>query len=207
MINENEVTSKLTFKFLLVGNSSVGKTSLVRRFCRDDFEENNQSTISVEFMTSVIKMDNGGAPVKLQIWDTAGQEQYHSLVKSYYRNAVGVILCFSLTDHDSFEMIEEWYRDVIDSCNPKAVVVLVGNKCDLKEEKRVTDAEAKNFAELHSIEYIETSAKENTNVHSLFYNMARQLYEMAMKGEIDTSEPLQASSLVKKKETSKKKCC
>ena len=205
MMNENEVAPKLTFKFLLVGNSNVGKTSIVRRFCRDDFDDQNKTTISVEFMTYVLKLDESGTSVKLQIWDTAGQEQYKSLGKSYYRNAVGVILTFSLTDHDSFEKIEEWYKDVKDLCNQKAVIVLVGNKCDLKEHKAVTDSEAKAFADIHGIEYIETSAKNKTNIYNLFYSVSRKIYDMVMMGEIDTSEPLQAGSLSKKEK--KKGCC
>lgn len=201
MIREEEVTPKFTFKFLLVGNSCVGKTSLVHRFCRDDFDETINSTISVEFMTSIIKIDQ--TPIKLQIWDTAGQEQYKALGKAYYRNAVGVILCFSLTDYDSFEKIQDWYTDVKNLCNPHAEIVLVGTKSDLIDEKRVTDFQIKQFAEKLKLEYMETSAKKNTNVHDLFYHMTQKVFTKVVQGEIDCSEPMQASVLSVKEEKRK----
>ncbi|KAI5542437.1 GTPase protein [Trichomonas vaginalis G3] len=205
MIREEEVTPKFTFKFLLVGDSNVGKTSLVHRFCRDDFDECMTSTISVEFMTSILKIDQ--TPIKLQIWDTAGQEEYKSLGKAYYRNAVGVLLCFSLTSQDSFSHIEEWYQDVRKLCNPNARIVLVGTKCDLVKEKKVADSEAKQFAQVHDIEYMETSSKTNTNVQDLFYTMTQDVLKLVLHGEIDCREAMQASVLNNKQTQPKRRFC
>ena len=178
-----------TFKFLLVGNGNVGKTSIVRRMCRGDFISNPETTIGVEFMTKLFDIE--GNQVKLQIWDTAGQEKYRSVGKAYYRNAIGVLLVFSLTDHVSFEKLEEWLSDVSQYCHPKAQMILVGNKVDLEDQRKVTRDEIKNFAEEHNLPYIESSAKTGTNITECFYQVSHAIYNGIQTGDITlTASPI-----------------
>ena len=198
---------KHTFKFLLVGNGNVGKTSIVRRMCRGDFISNPEATIGVEFMTKMFSIDDN--QVKLQIWDTAGQEKYRSVGKAYYRNAIGVLFVFSLIDHISFEKLEEWITDVSQYCHPRAQMILVGNKCDLEEERKVTRDEIKNFAEEHNLPYIESSAKTGINITECFYQVARAIYDGIQTGDITlaASPILSEDSPQPVQNEEKKKCC
>ena len=185
------MSNTLNLKFLLIGSSGVGKTSIVKRLCRNDFDDKMPCTVGIEFMTHTFQI--GIHNVKLQIWDTAGQEQYHSVGKNYYRNAVGVLLVYSIDKHNSFEMLEKWYEDVRQYANPHAQMLLVGNKIDLDEQKTVTDEEASRFAEDHNIEYVETSAKTGFGINELFFKMAQTIVDKVSSGEIkleqETKEP------------------
>lgn len=170
------------FKFLLVGNTCTGKTAICRRICHNDFVEHVLPTVGVEFQAHSLEID--GKVVKLQIWDTAGQEKYHSIGKAYYRNAVGVLLVFALNDHESFEALEKWYDQICKFCHPKAQVIVVGNKTDLVSEKAVTDEEIHTFCRQRGLEYIESSAKLNKGVSDAFYHLAKALYKMVVNGDI-----------------------
>ena len=177
----------LSFKFLIVGNSSVGKTSIVRRLCLNDFLEDQPSTIGVEFMTHTILID--GHNIKLQIWDTAGQERYQSVGKAYYRNAIGVLIVFSLADHESFASLENWVNQVRKYCHPKVKMLLIGNKSDLVDRKAVTDSEIQQFAESHSLAYMESSAKVNINIRESFFTITQQIYRDVVSGDIVLDNP------------------
>ena len=176
-----------SFKFLLVGNAGVGKTSLVRRFCKGEFDQSLAPTVAVEFLTKIVEFD--GTKLKLQIWDTAGQERYRSVGKAYYRSAVGVLCVFSLADHSTLDAVGDWLKEVRRYCHPQAKVVVVGNKVDLVEQRRVTSEEARGLAEREGCEYQETSAKEATNVDECFYQMARDVYRLVVTNELNLQEP------------------
>ena len=171
----------LTFKFLTVGDSGVGKTSLIQRFCKKVFEEQTP-TVGVEFMVRKIKIND--SPIQLQIWDTAGQEQYYSLAKTYYRDAVGVLLVFSYSSHSSLESMEKWLSEVRSLCHPHVKILLVGNKIDLTDERKIPKAEIESFISRHHLEYIETSAKENINVSEAFYRIARNVLNAITTNDI-----------------------
>ena len=200
-----ETSQLFTFKFLLVGNSCVGKTCIVRRLCHDDFLEGIPSTVGVEFMAYPMEIDQ--QIVKLQIWDTAGQEKYQSVGKAYYRNAVGVILVFSLTDHGSFEALGKWYDQVIKYCHPKAKLIVVGNKTDLIAEKEVTDSEIQGFVESRGLEYLESSAKLNKNIKEAFYTITKQIYQMVITGDLVVAESESKRLERDKVKNEKKGCC
>lgn len=176
-----------SFKFLIVGNSSVGKTSIVRRLCLNDFLEDQPSTIGVEFMTHTVLID--GHNIKLQIWDTAGQERYQSVGKAYYRNAIGVLIVFSLTDHESFASLENWVDQVHKYCHPKVKMIVVGNKSDLIEKKAVTDNDIQQFTESHNLTYIESSAKINLNIREAFFTITQKIYRDVISGDIVLDNP------------------
>lgn len=167
------------FKVLLVGDCGVGKTSLIRRFTKGYFSETQTSTIGVDF--GMKTLDVHGDKVKLQCWDTAGQEKFRALTQSYYRNADAVILVFDITKKGSFASIPQWLSDVHRyTSNRNIVKVLVGNKTDLKGNVRMVNTRsAANLAEFEDLLYLETSAKWDDNVEMLFTELAEQLRENA----------------------------
>jgi small GTP-binding protein len=164
----------VSFKFIIIGSSGVGKTAILKRLVEDAFSSDSQSTIGVEFDSTLIEVD--GQQVKLQIWDTAGQERFRSIAKAYFRNAVGVLLVFDICERKTFDEVNAWLNDVHALCDPTAVVILIGNKADLQENRVVTLAEAEQFAEHHQLAYIETSALAGSNVREAFVRAATQIY-------------------------------
>ena len=117
----------------------------------------------------------------MQIWDTAGQERFRAIARAYFRSAVGVILVFDLTDRKSFEDLNQWLNDVHSLCDPNAVVTLIGNKSDLTSQRVITAAEAENFAQLHQIQYLETSALGGDNIQEAFQRTAAQIYRKQLQ--------------------------
>jgi small GTP-binding protein len=164
----------VSFKFIIIGSSGVGKTAILKRLVEDSFSSDSQSTIGVEFDSTLIEVD--GQQVKLQIWDTAGQERFRSIAKAYFRNAVGVLLVFDICERKTFDEVNAWLNDVHALCDPTAVVILIGNKADLQENRVVTLAEAEQFAEHHQLAYVETSALAGSNVREAFVRAATQIY-------------------------------
>lgn len=160
-------------KILLIGDSSVGKTSIVKRLCTGEFENNIDTTIGVEYFIYPLKVDN--QEFKLQIWDTAGQEQYRSLSKIYYRNAVGVLCVFALDNHKSFESLSQWMQDARHLCDPNAKIFIIGNKADLKSYKMVTDFEIESTTSSYEVEYYETSAASGYNIKEVFFRLASNI--------------------------------
>lgn len=158
------------FKFIVIGSSGVGKTAILTRLVDHVFTGESQSTIGVEFIATSVKVDN--VTVKLQIWDTAGQEKFRAIAKAYFRSAVGVMLVYDITDRKSFDDLGGWLNDVHSQCDPNAVITLIGNKSDLEEKRKVSESEARDFAELHQLQYMETSALVGDNVELAFQTAA-----------------------------------
>jgi small GTP-binding protein len=163
------VDNRRTFKFIVIGNSGVGKTAILKRLIDDVFIPEGQSTIGVEFLASTLEID--GQSIKLQIWDTAGQERFRSIAKAYFRSAMGVILVFDLTERRSFDDLNRWLADIHQLCDPNAVTTLIGNKLDLKN-RAITTGEAEAFAQLHQLTYFETSALGGDNIREAFHRTA-----------------------------------
>ncbi|KAH0786198.1 small GTP-binding protein [Histomonas meleagridis] len=168
-----------SFKFILIGSSGVGKTAILKRLVEDTFISESQSTIGVEFDSKTIIVE--GQEIKLQIWDTAGQERFRSIAKAYFRNAVGVILVYDITEKKTFEEINLWLGDVHSLCDPSASIILIGNKCDLEDKRVITLAEAENFAKNHQLMYLETSALNGKNVTEAFMTVATNIYRKGVK--------------------------
>uniref|UniRef100_H3HE30 Rab11 family GTPase n=1 Tax=Phytophthora ramorum TaxID=164328 RepID=H3HE30_PHYRM len=151
-------------------NKSVGKTNLISRLHKGEFNEDFASTIGVEFLTHAIKVDN--ADVKAQIWDTAGQERFHAMMSTYYRKAAGALLVFDVGNRTSLLDVERWLDQLLNVAEPGLHATLVGNKCDLPADKRaVSSEEARQFAAAHHMAYIETSAKTGLNVEEAFRDL------------------------------------
>jgi len=161
------------FKLLLIGDSGVGKSCLLLRFADDTYTESYISTIGVDFKIRTLELD--GKTVKLQIWDTAGQERFRTITSSYYRGAHGIIVVYDVTDQESFNNVKQWMNEIDRYANEKVNKMLVGNKCDLTSKKVVQMEDAKQYAETLGIPFLETSAKDSTNVEQAFITMAAEI--------------------------------
>jgi small GTP-binding protein len=151
-----------SLKVVVVGDSGVGKTCFLIRFVRDQFDDECQPTLGVEFLTKIVQTERHR--IQLQLWDTAGQELFRSVTRGYYRGSAGALLVFDITSRDSFESVSRWLQDIRDVARSDVVTMLIGNKLDLAEKRQVTFEEAHSFAESHSMQYFETSAKTGQNV-------------------------------------------
>uniref|UniRef100_A0A8C1A3F2 Ras-related protein Rab-25 n=1 Tax=Cyprinus carpio carpio TaxID=630221 RepID=A0A8C1A3F2_CYPCA len=154
------------FKVVLIGDSGVGKSNLLSRFTRNEFNLESKSTIGVEFATRSIRVE--GKTVKAQIWDTAGQERYRAITSAYYRGAVGALLVYDIAKHLTYENAERWLKELQDHADSNIVIMLVGNKSDLRHLRAVPMDEAKALAEKHGLSFLETSALDSSNVELAF---------------------------------------
>jgi small GTP-binding protein len=172
-------------KIVLIGESGVGKTNLLSRFLRNEFLPDSKSTIGVEFGTTTINYDD--KRVQAQIWDTAGQERYRAITTAYYRGAVGAMLLYDLTSALSFHALARWLKELRD-VDPKVVVMLVGNKCDMAELRVVSPEDGINFAKRENLLFIETSAKDATNVRESFTRLITAIVNRYAKTGFDDGE-------------------
>ncbi|KAI3617519.1 hypothetical protein CBS9595_003428 [Malassezia furfur] len=161
------------FKLLLIGDSGVGKSCLLLRFADDTYTESYISTIGVDFKIRTIELE--GKTVKLQIWDTAGQERFRTITSSYYRGAHGIIVVYDVTDEATFTNVKQWLQEIERYACEGVNKLLVGNKADLTGSKQVDYETAKQFADQLNIPFLETSAKDATNVEQAFLTMAKQI--------------------------------
>lgn len=161
------------FKLLLIGDSGVGKSCLLLRFADDTYTESYISTIGVDFKIRTIELD--GKTIKLQIWDTAGQERFRTITSSYYRGAHGIIVVYDVTDQESFNNVKQWLQEIDRYASEHVNKLLVGNKCDLTGKKIVDYTTAKEYADQLGIPFLETSAKNATNVEQAFMTMAAEI--------------------------------
>jgi small GTP-binding protein len=162
------------FKVVLIGDSGVGKSNLLSRFTRNEFSLESKSTIGVEFATKSIQTE--GKTIKAQIWDTAGQERYRAITSAYYRGAVGALLVYDISKKGTFDNVERWLKELRDHAEAGIVVMLVGNKSDLKHLRTVHTEEAMQFAKENNLAFIETSANEGSNVETAFHNILTEIY-------------------------------
>ena len=195
-------TGETLIKLLILGESAVGKSCLLLRFAEGKFNESFLTTIGIDFKVRHIVIDD--AKVKLQIWDTAGQEKFRTITKAYYRGANGILLVFDLTSRDSFTKIRGWMTSINEAIGGSVDIFLVGNKCDM--ERTVTKEEAQAIANEYNIQYFETSAKTGLNVESTFIQLGT-----TVKRRKDKEVP-QAGSTTRRVEIQKngskgKGCC
>ncbi|KAJ8451837.1 hypothetical protein Cgig2_007320 [Carnegiea gigantea] len=174
------------FKVVLIGDSAVGKSQILARFARDEFSLDSKATIGVEFQTRTLVLERKS--VKAQIWDTAGQERYRAVTSAYYRGAVGALLVYDITKRQTFEHIPRWLEELRGHADKNIVIMLVGNKCDLEDERAVATEDAKEFAEKEGLFFLETSALNATNVETAFITVLTEIFNIVNKKTLAAAE-------------------
>ncbi|XP_068426238.1 ras-related protein Rab-42b [Clinocottus analis] len=178
------------FRIIMLGDSTVGKSSLLKRYTEDLFLDSINQTVGVDFYVHFLEVEPG-VRVKLQFWDTAGQERFRSVTRSYYRNSVGGLLVFDLTNQASFDHIKEWHAEVCERVQPQKVLfLLVGQKSDRDDqgERVVSLEEAEKLAVQLGVPYVEASAKTGQNVKDAFELLTRRVYQGLLSGEVELQE-------------------
>lgn len=171
-------------KILLVGDSGVGKSCLLVRFVEDRFNPSFITTIGIDFKIKTVDID--GRKVKLQLWDTAGQERFRTITTAYYRGAMGIIMVYDVTDERTYANIKQWYKTVTEHSNDDAQILLVGNKSDM-DNRVVTYEQGEELANELSVPFIESSAKDATNVNDVFLTLAKLIQQKLDANSIQTN--------------------
>jgi len=196
----------IVLKFLLVGDSGVGKSSLLLRYVEDTFSPSFISTIGIDFKIKTTKLLNG-TPVKLQIWDTAGQERFRTITSAYYRGAMAVIIVYDIGNKESFHRLAYWIEEIELNARNDPIKVIVGNKCDDVEKRCVGETEGKTFANQRSYHFMETSSLSGKNVKELFNGLAENVYKQQEHKEEAGETKSDVISLEEKNKIENKKCC
>jgi len=170
------------FKIVLIGDSGVGKSNLLYRFTKNEFNLESKTTIGVEFSQKNVKIDQKN--IRAQIWDTAGQERYRAITSAYYRGALGALLVYDVCKSETFEGLSKWLKELKEHTDAQTTIMLVGNKADLKHLRAVKTEDAANFALKHNLAFIETSALENTNVGSAFEKTLETIYRNSVMSQV-----------------------
>ena len=194
------------FKVLLIGNSDVGKSSIILRYVDETWTDVFVPTIGVDFKVKTLKVDN--KQVKMQIWDTAGQERFRTVVSSYFRGSHGLFLIYDITNRDSFKNLENWLKEIEGEASEKVLKILIGNKCDLEEDRDIKFEEGQAFANRNGMQFMETSAKANTNINEAFEALAKLMIKFTSENNI----PQKKDTMVLKASSGqdlkiKRKCC
>jgi len=171
------------FKYIIIGDTGVGKSCLLLQFTDKRFRPVHDLTIGVEFGARMVTIDDKS--IKLQIWDTAGQESFRSITRSYYRGAAGALLVYDITRRDTFNHLTRWLEEALQNGNKNMTIMLIGNKSDLEHRRQVTTEEGEQFAKEHGLIFFETSAKTATNVEEAFIQTAQKIYEKIQSGVYD----------------------
>lgn len=171
------------FKYIIIGDTGVGKSCLLLQFTDNRFRPDHDLTIGIEFGARLITVD--GKAIKLQIWDTAGQESFRSITRAYYRGATGALLVYDISRRDTFNHLARWLEEARQNANPNMVIMLIGNKSDLEDGREVAYEEGARFAQENGLIFLETSAKTAANVEEAFLRTTRKIHECIAAGAYD----------------------
>ena len=175
ILSDDSPSFDLSFKIIIVGDQGVGKSCLAIKASRNYFEDYYSPTVGFEFVSFNVRVQN--KIIKLQIWDTCGQEVYRSLISSFFRSASLAIIVYSIDTEDSFNNIEKWLNDIKTQSNPDIKIFLIGNKADLEDKRRLTKEQGEQLCKDHKLAFfMETSAKTGFNVQNVFIQVAKELY-------------------------------
>ncbi|CAD8054403.1 unnamed protein product [Paramecium primaurelia] len=175
MQNKESTEYDHLFKLLLIGTSGVGKSCMLMRYVDNNFTNNFYNTIGVDFKIKSIFLENKN--IKLQIWDTAGQDRFRTITCSYYRGAHGIIIVYDITDRESFDSVKMWMSEIDKYAQEDVIRMLVGNKCDMEDKRAVSYEEGEALAKQLKLQFIETSAKLSTNIEQSFLTIAKNVLE------------------------------
>ena len=213
MLPEDYPQYDLSFKLIFIGDSGVGKRCLTTKAVKNNFEEYYQATVGFEFLTFNMKVND--KVVKLQIWDTCGQEIYKSLISNFYRNSSLAVLIYAIDNKESFNHVENWLNDLKSQANPDVRIFLVGNKADLEEDRKVTREEGEKYKEDQHLDlFMEASAKTGHNARNVLVEAAKILYrdylyfdENNKNDKDDNLKIKKPDPLIRKDKKDKKTCC
>ena len=216
LLPEDYAQYDLSFKLIVIGDSGVGKSCLTTKAVKNNFEDYYQATVGFEFLTFNMKIND--TVIKMQIWDTCGQEIYRSLISNFYRNSSLAVILYSIDNRESFEHAENWLSDLKSQANPEVRIFLVGNKADLEEARQVSKEEGMKYKTDQGLDlFLETSAKTGYNARNVLIEAAKILYADYLKyiennpqgenvpGQIKKDRGLKPDD--KDKDKKKKKCC
>lgn len=184
-MGESNEEYKMIFKVVIVGDSGVGKTNILLRYLKNEFNEESKATVGVEFGTKKMKIDNSN--IKVQIWDTAGQERYRSITSAYYRGAHGALVVYDITSKKTFDSVEKWVNDLKTNGEPKMVIMVIGNKADKEEERVITKVDGEAKSQRNNVAFLETSALTAENIEQAFEEVIQKLYT-TYKSDFDNDD-------------------
>ena len=190
---------EVLYKILLLGDSSVGKTCFLMRYTDNTFQEIHMSTIGLDYKLKNVQLDDGKM-VKIQIWDTAGQDRFRSITKNYFKGAHGIVLLYDITDKGTFESVRNWIKQIKEEVDDNVCIILVGNKIDLEDKRQVSKEQGESMAAEYGLMHFECSAKTGENIHESFNELLKKTVENFSKA----AENIQLRKIKKK---NKKKCC
>ena len=172
-------------QLIIIGDGKVGKTSILRRYKDGTFTTHHLITIGVDYINADLVLN--GELVSVKIWDTAGQERFHTITHTFYKQSQGVLLVYDVTDKESFSNITKWVNSIYEHADSNVVKYLIGNKCDMNDERVVSFEEGKKIAEANQMKFLETSAKENINIKECIESVSKEVVEKMLQKE-DTKE-------------------
>jgi small GTP-binding protein len=187
------------YKILLLGDSSVGKTCFLMRYTDNTFQDIHMSTIGLDYKLKNVQLENGKM-VKIQVWDTAGQDRFRSITKNYYKGAHGIILIYDVTEQKSFDNVKNWMAQIKEEVSERVSIVLVGNKIDDEDNRKISTEQGESMAKDYEIMFFECSAKTGQNIDEIFNNLVKKVVENFSKSS-DSGQKL------KNKKKKGKRCC
>ena len=204
--------TEISCKVVLIGNSGVGKTSIINQYITNVFNEEQLTTTGATYSTKKLFIESKNKTISFEIWDTAGQEKYRSLTKMFYKDSSIVIMVYDITNEESFNDIKNyWFEEVINNINENVIMAIAGNKNDLIENEKVNEEEVKNFANEKGMHYAFISAKMKNGIDELFKDIGNKYYDSLKitddSEELNKSKKLSKKGLKNNKIVIKKKCC
>ena len=180
------MNEEAVYKVLLLGDSTVGKTCFLVQFAEKIFNEQHITTVGLDYRLKEMKLKSGKS-VKLQIWDTAGQDRFRAITKNYYKGANGIIVIYDVTNIKSYENVKTWISQIRESASANVIVYIVGNKIDKKEERKVSEEDGKKLADEYGFPFVETSAKDGININETFEDLVEKIDTIFSKLEANNS--------------------
>ena len=174
-------------KIIIIGNQSVGKTNIVTRYVKGEFSEDYMITIGMDFLTCNLKSDD--KIFKLRLWDTAGSEKFRSITKGYYSNTCCALIVYDITNQNSFDSVKQWIEDVKNYADKDTHLVLVGNKIDLKDQRKISKEDGQNLATQNGMDFYESSALTGENINNIFEGICKYVNQKIDEGKIDLNDP------------------
>ena len=190
---ENEKKKCYMVKIIIVGNSNVGKTNIVTRYVKGEFSNEYMITIGMDFLTCNLELDN--KIFKLRLWDTAGSEKFRSVTRGYYSNTCYALIVYDITDDSSFNSVKQWIEDVQSFANKGTNLVLVGNKVDLNNKRKISKEEGQNLATEYGMDFYESSALTGENINDIFEGICQKVNQQIDEGKIDLNDPTNGISI------------